>query len=64
MLKALSWPGTEQEHRVFYIAKFEEAIYVIHSFEKKSGQTAKYDLELAKSRLSELLQRRRDRKET
>ena len=50
---------TELEHRVLYVAKFEEAIYVIHAFEKKSRKTARYDLELAKSRLSELLQKRR-----
>lgn len=55
---------SELEHRVFYVAKFEEAIYVIHAFEKKSRKTARYDLELAKSRLSELFQRRRGRKET
>lgn len=55
---------TELEHRVFYVAKFEEAIYVIHAFEKKSRKTAGYDLELAKSRLSELRQRRRGMKET
>ncbi|WP_422303396.1 type II toxin-antitoxin system RelE/ParE family toxin [Candidatus Binatus sp.] len=53
---------TELEHRVFYVAKFEEAIYVIHAFEKKSRKTAGYDLELAKSRLIKLLQRRRSKK--
>ena len=55
---------TELEHRVLYVAKFEEATYVIHAFEKKSRKTTKYDLELAKSRLSDLLQRRRARKDT
>jgi phage-related protein len=54
---------TELEHRVLYVAKFEEAIYVVHAFEKKARKTARYDLELAKSRLTELLQRRRSRKE-
>jgi phage-related protein len=55
---------TQLEHRLFYVAKFEEAIYVIHAFEKKSRKTARHDLDLAKSRLSELLQRRWGRKET
>src|ERR1700730_17356860 len=50
---------SELEHRVFYVAKFEEATYVIHAFDKKSRKTAGYDLDLAKSRFSELLQRRR-----
>ena len=55
---------TELEHRVFYVAKFEEAIHVLHAFEKKSRETASYDLNLAKSRFSELLQRRRRRQRT
>jgi phage-related protein len=50
---------TELEHRVFYVAKFGEAVYVIHAFEKKSRKTAGYDLELAKSRFNELLRTRR-----
>lgn len=54
---------TELEHRGLYVAKFEEAIYVLHAFEKKTRKTASSDLELAQSRLSELLQRRRRRKE-
>ena len=31
---------TGREHRVFYIAKFEEGIYVLHAFEKKTRKTA------------------------
>jgi phage-related protein len=54
---------TGLEHRVFYVAKFEEAIYVIHAFEKKTRKTARYDLNQAKSRLSALLRRRQGRKE-
>jgi phage-related protein len=48
------------EDRVFYVAKFEEAIYVLHAFEKKTRKTAEADLDLARSRLRELLRRRRD----
>jgi phage-related protein len=54
---------TELEHRVFYVAKFEEAVYVIHAFEKKSRKTASYDLDLAKMRLGQLLQERRRMKQ-
>jgi len=50
---------TELEHRVFYIAKFEEAVYVLHACEKKTRRTSKYDLEVAKSRFRELLRVRR-----
>ena len=30
---------TRLEHRVFYVAKFEEAVYVLHAFEKRTRQT-------------------------
>jgi phage-related protein len=48
-----------REHRVFYVAKFDEGIYVLHAFEKKSRKTPKADLEVARSRLRELLRTRR-----
>lgn len=36
--------------RVIYVAKFEDAIYVLHCFEKKSQKTSKRDLDLATAR--------------
>ena len=33
-----------------YVAKFEAAVYVLHAFQKKTQQTAKADIELAKAR--------------
>ncbi len=47
------------EYRVIYIAKFPEAVYVLHAFEKKTRQTPKQDIELAARRYRELLNRRR-----
>lgn len=44
---------THEEHRVMYVAKFEEAIYVLHAFEKKSRQTRDTDLTLARERLKQ-----------
>jgi phage-related protein len=38
------------EHRVLYVAKFSEAIFVLHCFEKKTQKTAKKDIELANKR--------------
>lgn len=35
-------------YRVFYVAKFEEAIYVLHTFQKKTQKTAKRDLEIGR----------------
>lgn len=46
--------------RVFYVAKFEEAVYVLHVFQKRSQKTASADLDLGKSRYVELLKWRRE----
>jgi phage-related protein len=40
--------------RVMYVAKFREAIYVLHCFQKKTQQTSSSDLEIAKRRYKEL----------
>jgi phage-related protein len=53
---------TEREHRVFYVAKFEEGIYVLHAFERKTRKIPKAGLELGRSRLQELLRRHRANK--
>ena len=34
--------------RVIYIAKFEEAIYVLHAFQKKTRTTSKQDIRIAR----------------
>lgn len=36
--------------RVIYVAKFANAIYVLHAFEKKTQKTSQNDLEFAKRR--------------
>ena len=41
--------------RIVYVAKFAEAVYVLHCFQKKTAKTAKADLELAATRYRELL---------
>jgi phage-related protein len=46
--------------RVFYVAKFEEAVYVLHVFQKRSQKTACADLDLGKSRYVDLLKWRRE----
>jgi len=54
---------TGVDHRVFYVAKFQEAVYVLHAFEKKGQKTPKRDLEFGRARLSELrVQRRKNQK--
>lgn len=43
------------EYRVMYIAKFAEAVYVLHAFVKKTPQTSKADIELASIRYKHLI---------
>ncbi|PYE78943.1 phage derived Gp49-like protein DUF891 [Xylophilus ampelinus] len=45
-------------YRVIYIAKYEEAVYVLHCFHKTTPQTAQTDIDLAKSRLRDLNKKR------
>ena len=49
---------TERQHRVFYIAKFEEAVYVLHAFEKKTQRTSKRDLDIGRTRLAFVVRNR------
>jgi phage-related protein len=46
------------EYRVFYVAKFEDAVYVLHVFAKKTRKTSQLDIGLGKRRYNELLERR------
>lgn len=40
--------------RVIYVARFAEAIYVLHAFQKKTQKTARSDLDLAAHRYSQV----------
>ena len=44
--------------RVIYLATLPESVYVLHAFQKKTQATSKTDLELARSRLKELMRSR------
>ena len=46
--------------RVFYVATFSDAIYVLHAFQKKTQKTSALDLEVARARYAAV---RRQRKE-
>lgn len=50
---------SEKAYRVLYVAKFAEAVYVLHAFEKKSQRTAKADIDLAGTRYRQLLNERK-----
>lgn len=51
---------TELAHRVFYLATFEEAVYVLHAFEKRTRKTPLHDVRLAQQRYRALLKKRAD----
>jgi len=42
------------EWRVIYVAKFRDAVYVLHSFQKKSRKTSREDIELARQRYKQI----------
>ncbi|MCM2307494.1 MAG: type II toxin-antitoxin system RelE/ParE family toxin [Sulfuritalea sp.] len=41
--------------RVIYLTKLEDAVYVLHCFQKKTQKTATGDIELARNRYKELM---------
>lgn len=67
-LEALRWhrSGTREirikdatgAYRIIYVAKFEEAIYVLHCFQKKTETTAKHDKDIAEVRYRAIVQER------
>lgn len=44
-----------QDHRAFFIAKFPEAIYVLHAFEKQQQRTPQREISVGRKRLQELI---------
>jgi phage-related protein len=49
----------ETGYRVLYVAKFAEAVYVLHGFVKKTQRTPKADIDLANKRYRDLLTERK-----
>lgn len=45
--------------RVMYVAKFDEAVYVLHSFQKKTQATGKTDKAIAEARYRAVVNARR-----
>jgi phage-related protein len=41
--------------RVIFVARFADAVYVLHCFQKKTEKTSKPDLDLASKRYRDLL---------
>lgn len=57
-IRIQGWSGGRLEHRVVYVARFPEAVYVLHAFQKRSRTTATRDLETARERYRLMLNRR------
>ena len=49
-------------YRVMYVAKFEEAVYVLHCFQKKTQETSRVDKNIAEVRYRAVVNARRTRK--
>jgi phage-related protein len=48
-------------HRVFYVVKFAEAVYVLHAMTKKTQRTPRQDIEIAAKRFRQLANERKHR---
>jgi phage-related protein len=49
---------TENAYRIFYVARFAEAVYVLHAFQKKTQKTTKQDLEIGQQRYQQMIEYR------
>lgn len=47
--------------RIMYVAKFEEAVYVLHCFQKKTQTTSKRDADITTARYRAVINARKDR---
>jgi len=46
------------QYRVFYVTKFQEGIYVLHAFVKKTQKTSKKDIDIGAKRYKDLIKYR------
>lgn len=47
-------------YRVFFVERLEEAVYVLHAFQKKSQQTARRDISLGQQRYLHMVHYRKE----
>jgi len=45
------------QYRILYVAKFPDAIYILHAFQKKSQKTASHDINIARRAYAEIEER-------
>lgn len=51
---------TGREHRVLYVARFKEGVYILHAFEKRTRKMPAQEVALARERLRALIVTRRN----
>ena len=51
----ISIKQTDGAFRVIYVAKFEDAIYVLHCFKKKTQKTSQKDKHLSTQRYKDMM---------
>lgn len=49
---------TDLAHRVFYLATFDEAVSILHAFERRTRKTPSHEVKLARDRYRALLKKR------
>ncbi len=49
-------------YRILYLARFEEAVYILHCFIKKSRRTSEHDKRIAKARFQSVMEELRSGK--
>ena len=50
---------TGEAYCIFYVARFSEAVYVLHAFNKKTQKTSKKDIETGKQRYQTVIEFRK-----
>ena len=58
-VKEIRITDTDGIYRVIYVAKFEEAVYVLHAFKKKAQKTSHQDIQKAKRAYRQILEDRK-----
>ena len=51
---------TKEAYRIFFAARFEEAVYVLHAFQKKTQKTSKQDVLIGQRRYKAMLTHRQE----
>ncbi|HEX6041970.1 type II toxin-antitoxin system RelE/ParE family toxin [Longimicrobium sp.] len=50
--------GGTVQHRVIYVARFAEAVYVLHAFQKTTRATSQHNIDVARARYAQMLRER------